>query len=118
MAMATNNRIEQFKADVGDLKLKTGRGNLETVLQAVGAVLMVVGVLGAFVAYQVSLNKDDVRDVQSAGILAVTMLTLAVTGGALFLRYSLAKFLRLWLLRQLYEGQAHVDQVVEAVRRS
>jgi hypothetical protein len=38
-----------------------------------------------------------------------------VLGGALFLRYSMAKFLRFWLLRQLYEGQAHVDEVVAAM---
>jgi hypothetical protein len=33
-------------------------------------------------------------------------------GAAVFLRYSLARFLRFWLLRQLYEGQAQVDQLV------
>ena len=40
-----------------------------------------------------------------------------VAGGIVFLRYSLGKFLRLWLLRQMYEGQAHVDQIVESVKR-
>ena len=44
------------------------------------------------------------------------MLAVTAVGAAVFLRYSLARFLRLWLLRQLYEGQAHVDQVAEAVR--
>jgi hypothetical protein len=29
----------------------------------------------------------------------------------------MARFLRLWLLRQLYEGQANVDRVVDAVTR-
>jgi hypothetical protein len=29
--------------------------------------------------------------------------------------YSLARFLRFWLLRQLYDGQAHIDQVVSAL---
>ena len=33
----------------------------------------------------------------------------------MFLRYSLARFLRFWLLRQLYEGQSHIDQVVAAL---
>jgi hypothetical protein len=40
-----------------------------------------------------------------------------VGGGFVFLRYSLGKFLRLWLLRQMYEGQAHVEQIVEAVKQ-
>jgi hypothetical protein len=34
-----------------------------------------------------------------------------------FVRYSLARFLRFWLLRQLYEGQAHMDRLVGALGR-
>jgi hypothetical protein len=45
------------------------------------------------------------------------MLAVAVTGAAVFLRYSLARFLRFWLLRQLYEGQSHIDQIVGALGR-
>ena len=41
----------------------------------------------------------------------------AVMGPAVFLRYGLARFRRLWLLRQMYEGQSHTDQVVEALKR-
>ena len=72
--------------------------------------------MGALVAYKVSLDKSDPRDISSLEILAVGMLALAVVGAAVFLRYSLGRFLRFWLLRQMYEGQAHVDQVVAAVR--
>ena len=43
------------------------------------------------------------------------MLGLAVVGAAVFLRYSLARFLRFWLLRQLYEGQANIDRLVGAL---
>ena len=77
---------------------------------------MVVGAVGAFVAYQVSLDQSDSRDVQSSTILAIAMLALVVVGAALFVRYSLARFLRLWLLRQLYEGQANTDRLVEALQ--
>src|SRR5437016_11650070 len=114
--MATNDRLEQFKADVADLKLKTGSAGRENLLIAPGVVFMVAGVAVALVAYQVSLNQDDPRDVQSSIVLAVAMLCVTAVGAVVFLRYSLARFLRLWLLRQLYEGQAHVDQAVEAVR--
>jgi hypothetical protein len=44
------------------------------------------------------------------------MLCVTVLGLGLFLRYSLGKFLRVWLLRQIYEGQSHVEQVLEATR--
>jgi hypothetical protein len=87
------------------------------VLQVLGAVLMVAAVAVALITYSASLNQSDTRDVLSSGILAVAMLGVAVLGAAIFLRYSMARFLRLWLLRQLYEGQANVDRVVDAVTR-
>ena len=37
----------------------------------------------------------------------------AIVGGALFLRYSLAAFLRFWLARFIYEQQAQTDRIVE-----
>ena len=110
-----NDRIERLKSDAAELNVKKGAGR-DGLWQVVGAVAMAAGVAVAFVAYQLSLAKDDQRDIQSLQILAVAMLALAVVGAAVFLRYSMARFLRFWLLRQLYEGQAHVDQVVAAMR--
>jgi multidrug transporter EmrE-like cation transporter len=113
--METNDRVERFKAEAAELNLKAGNPNRDSQLQILGVVLMLVGVIGAFVTYSASLNMSSV-DVQSAIILAIGFLTLAIVGAALFLRYALGKFLRLFLLRQLYEGQHHLDQVVDAIR--
>jgi hypothetical protein len=113
----TSDRMDQFKSDVSEMKLRTGTANRDTLLQALGALLMVVGVVIALITYSASLNQSDTRDVLSSGILAVAMLGVAVVGAAIFLRYSMAKFLRLWLLRQLYESQANGDRVVEAITR-
>jgi hypothetical protein len=111
-----NDRIERLRSDAAELKV--GRsGARDGLWQAIGALAMTAGVVIAFVAYQLSLAKDDQRDIQSLQILAVSMLALAVVGAAVFVRYSLARFLRFWLLRQLYEGQAHIDQVVAALQQ-
>ena len=113
----TNDRIERFKAEAADLGLKAGRADRERLWLVAGLVLMAVGIVGALLAYQSSLSSDDARDIQSFIILAIAMAGVVVAGAAIFLRYSLARFLRLWLLRQLYEGQAHLDRVVEAIER-
>lgn len=112
-----NDRIERLKSDAAELKVGKGAGR-DGMFQTLGVVAMGVGVLMAFVAYQLSLGKDDTRDIQSLQILALSMLALSVVGAAVFLRYSLARFLRFWLLRQLYEGQSHIDQVVAALGES
>jgi len=111
------DRAEQFKAEIADMKLKTGRARVETWLQVLGVVLMVVGIAIAFGAYSASLNVTatpgtnvDLLDSNSYLPLAVAGLAITVTGGFVFLRYSLAKFLRFWLLRQVYEQRLALDE--------
>src|ERR1700694_4438675 len=91
-----NDRIEQFKSDVAGMKLKTGAASTEQALQVLGAILMVAGVIVAIIAYQQGLSKADIRDVTSKETMAIVGLAVSVVGAAIFLRYSLAKFFRLW----------------------
>ena len=118
MQTMTNERVERFKTEAAELNLKAGSASRDTQLQILGVVLMVVGIVVSLLLYSSSLSTDDARDIQSNIIFAIGMLGLTVLGGALFLRYSISKFLRLWLLRQSYESQSHIDQIVEAVKRS
>lgn len=115
--MTDTSRIDEFKAEVADLKLKSGVSSSERVLQIIGAVLMVVGVLLAFISYFSSTNQSDQRDQMDLLILALGGLGLSVCGAAMFLRYSIARFLRVWLLRQMYEDRQHLDEVVAAIRQ-
>src|SRR3954466_7350474 len=114
---ATNERVERFKAEAAELNLKAGNTGREAQFQALGALLMLVGAIGAFIAYLGATGAAPTGDVMEMVGLGGAFLTMAVVGSALFLRYSLAKFMRFWLLRQLYEGQAHIDQVVEAIKQ-
>jgi hypothetical protein len=115
--MLTDSRIDQFKADVATMRVKTNRGRRDSALQVVGLVLMIVGVVVAFIVYQSSTNEGDARNIQSDIILAITMLGLTVLGAALFVFASVARFLRVWLLRQVYEGQEQVERVLASVRQ-
>ena len=112
----TDNRIDQFKSDVAALKVKTNRGRRDSTLQIVGLVLMIVGVVVAFIVYQSSTDESDARNIQSQTILAITMLGLSVIGAAVYIVAALARFFRLWLLRQVYEGQENVARMLAAVR--
>ncbi|MBK6671889.1 MAG: hypothetical protein IPG46_20455 [Actinobacteria bacterium] len=37
---------------------------------------------------------------------------------ALFVRYSIARYLRFWLIRLTYEGRANTDRIVDAIERA
>jgi hypothetical protein len=114
--VSNDDKLDKFRADVAQLKLHTGGQRRDTILQVVGALLMLAGLVVALVTYEASLNQSSALNIGSEQILATAMLALTVIGAALFVFASLARFLRLWLLRQLYEGQAHLDQLMEAVR--
>ena len=119
MSMETE-RLNQFKADVESMKMKTGRASRESALQTLSAVLMVVGIAVAVVGYTSSLNTDvSVKgqlDSSSYLTLAVIGLAITVAGTGMFIRYSLAKFLRFWLLRQSYENQVNIERLVDTRR--
>src|SRR5713226_5448435 len=99
------------------MKLKTGASRYDGAIRVVGAVLAVGGVAAAFIIYEASASESDARNIASQQILAIGFLGVTLIGVALFVVASLGRLLRLWLLRQLYEGQAHVDQLADAVGR-
>jgi hypothetical protein len=116
--LETSDRVDQFKADVEQLKLKTGKTNRENILLVVSVVLMIGGIVLAFVSYRAALNVKatpgtnvDVLTSNQYTPLAITGLAISVVGGFVFLRYSLARFFRYWLLRQSYEQKAAIDEV-------
>ena len=115
--MSETNRVDQFKAEMADMKLKTGGASKDGPLQILGVLLMVAGIVIGFITYQSSKGQSDPRDVQSNIILGITGLAITVTGAALYLRCALAKFLRVWLLRQIHENRTQLDTVVEAMKR-
>ena len=119
-----NDRADQFKADIAEMKMKTGRTRSEYALLILGVVLMVAGIATALGAYSASLNVTatpqsnvDLLDSNSYTALAIAGVAITLSGGILFLRYSLARFLRFWLLRQAYEQRVAIDDA-RAQRRT
>ncbi len=107
------DRVERFRADVAELRLRTGRTQAERWFAIGGLVLMAAGVVLGIVGYAASLDVTatpgsnvDLLQSNSYVILAVIGVAVSVVGGFVFVRCSLARFLRLWLLRRSYEDQA------------
>lgn len=115
--MSETNRADRFKAEMADLKLKTGGASKDGPLQALGVLLMVAGIVIGIVAYSSATGQKHAEDIQELIILAIAGLAMTVTGAALYLRCALAKFLRVWLLRQIHENRTQLETVVEALGR-
>ena len=112
-----DDRIEQFKSEIADLQVKTsGKASAEKAASTFGVVLMVAAILVGIGSYVQSGKEEDVRDQNELIILAIACISMAIVGAALWIRTALVKFWRFWMLRSLYEGQAHLDEVVKAIR--
>jgi len=72
---------------------------------------IVVGV-GSFVNAGSQTNALDQNELIILGFVCVSA---AIVGAAMWLRYTLVRFWRFWMLRSLYEGRAHLDEVVTAI---
>ena len=82
----------------------------------VGIGLMIVGVLLGVYAYALSHGTTNALQQRDAIVIALIGVAVTVVGGAVFVRYSVAQFLRFWLARLSYEQQAATDRVVDAIR--
>src|SRR5688572_6645882 len=103
---AQPDRVEQFKAEIADLRItdpSTARDQLATKLGIAG---MVVGIGLGIYGYVLSYGADAANPAaqqRDAIVLALLGVAVAVTGGALYLKGALASFLRFWLVRDLHE---------------
>jgi hypothetical protein len=121
--LETSDRVDQFRDEVAQLRLRSkGASQRERVLLTVSVVMMIAGIVVAIGAYSAAQNVKvtpgsnlDVLNSNAYMPLSISGLTISVVGGFLFLRYSLAHFLRYWLLRQSYEQRVALD---EASRQS
>ena len=113
-------RIEQFRTEVDGLKLRGSSGQGEQRLLVLGVVVTVVGIalaiLGAVQVGQSGGSPADQRAFMAQG--SFMGLALIIAGAALFVRYSLARFMRFWLIRMTYESRANTDRVVDAIERA
>ncbi len=117
--MATNldhQRVEEFKREIAEMRLKDPATARDRLMLRGGAALMIVGVVLAVTAYFGSHGTQNALEQRDYLVTAVIGLCLTVAGAALFLRYSMAQFLRFWLARISYEQQIAADRIIEASR--
>jgi len=118
-ASGSDDRIEHFKSEIADLQVKTsGKASTEKAASSFGVFLMVASIIVGIGSYVQAGSEKNALDQNELIILAIACVAMAIVGAALWIRTALVKFWRFWMLRSLYEGQAHLDEVVKAIRES
>jgi hypothetical protein len=117
-AAAPSARMAEFERQVAALRLRGQGGSLEGRLLWIGIGMLVLGLLMVGIAWfrasDTTVQHEQIDYLISGGIggIGVTLI-----GAAIYLRISLTRYLRLWLVRLLYEQRAQTDRTVDALER-
>lgn len=98
-----SSRAEAFREQIAEMKIPAPNAGRDRLLARLGLLLAMAGIALGIIGYLMSHQTDNSLSQNDALVLAVLGVACAVTGSAVFLRYSLAQFLRLWLVRLIHE---------------
>jgi hypothetical protein len=110
------SRAERFSRELADLKISDPSAGRPRLWQRLGATLMVLGIVLGVTSYLISHRTTSSLTQGDAITIALGGVTLAVIGGAIFLRYSLTGFLRFWMARQSFELNILAERVFVATQ--
>jgi len=113
------DRVAEFAAEIESMKLKASGADGEKRLLVLGALALVAGLVLTVVGGVQVVGAEDLLN-QGAFLATGAFLGIAliIAGAALFIRYSLARYLRFWLLRLVWESRANTDRIVDAIDRA
>jgi hypothetical protein len=115
----SSSRLSQFEAEVGKLKVTGGGANPERLGAQWGIGLTILGFVVVVVSWWSALDaKGDNAAVSAlrAEIFGLIGLGIAVVGIVIWVRNSLTRYLRYWIIRLVYEQREQTEQLIQALR--
>ena len=109
-------RLAQFQDEVTKLKLKGGGANPERTGASWGVGLAIVGGIIVVIAW-LSGKGGNTNAKLDAEVAAMIGLLVGVVGVVLWLRNSLTRYLRYWLIRLIYEDREQTERLINAIEK-
>ena len=114
----SSSRLAQFEAEVGKLKVTGGGANPERLGAGWGIGLTILGFVVAIIscwnALDSGANNTDTE--LRSQIFAVIGIGISIVGIVIWMRNSLTRYLRYWIIRLVYEQREQTEQLVQALR--
>jgi hypothetical protein len=115
----TSSRLAQFEDEVSKLKVTGGGANPERMGSLWGIGLTILGFVVAFVSWFSAIDaKGDNAAVSAlrAEIFGFIGIGIAIVGIVIWVRNSLTRYLRYWIIRLVYEQREQTEQLIQALR--
>lgn len=116
MTDETSPRLREFQSQVDELHLTGGKANPERMAIRISIAMFVVAIGLALAAYFGSTSAENPLDQTELVILATVCVVISVGAAALYVRASLTRYFRYWLVRLVYEDRANTDRLIEAIK--
>jgi hypothetical protein len=110
------DRIEQFEADIAELRITDPSSRRDHLSTRLGVAGMTVGIILGLYAYSLSYGAaggDPALQQRDAIVLGLVAVSVTVVGAALYVKGAVSSFLRYWLVRDLHERRAQTDRVIQ-----
>ena len=98
--------VNQFKSDIADMKIKDPAANKDVLWAKLGLVGMVVGIAVTVIGFVLSHGTESALEQNDFLIVALIGIAITIAASAVYVRASLAQFLRFWMARLIYEQRA------------
>ncbi len=112
----SSSRLSQFEAEVAKLKVTGGGANPERLGSQWGIGLTILGFVIAIIAWWSALDGKDALSALRAQIFGAIGVGIAVVGVVIWVRNSLTRYLRYWIIRLVYEQREQTEQLIRALR--
>ena len=110
-------RLAQFEDEVAKLKVTGGGANPERLGSQWGIGLTILGFVIAIISWWSALDaKDSAITALRAEIFAIIGIGISLVGIIIWLRNSLTRYMRYWIIRLVYEQREQTDALMRALR--
>jgi hypothetical protein len=109
--------MRQFEEEIARLRVRGGAAEPERHLLRAGIVLAMAGLTLAAFALAGTRDATTVEQQNDYLVLGPLAIGLTLVGVAMWLRHSLTRYFRFWLVRLIYEDRQTADRIVEAIER-
>ena len=113
----SSERLAQLRDEVSKLKVTGGMANPERLAGKWGIGLTILGFVVAIVSWWSAFNAGNFESIHRSAIFAAIGVGVSIVGIVIWVRNSLTRYLRFWLIRLVYEQREQTDRLIAALER-